>query len=223
MVARAMVNRLWAVLLGRGIVHPVDAMDSQHDPSHPELLDWLAADFRNSDYNIRRLIRMIVLSEPYQLDSRRPPGVEDPAHFAWYIERPLTAEQLARSIQLILRGRFDNGAPLVRQLRKPLPEVLPESNTTKVSSALFLTNNPALNEFIASSTEADHLLARIRSADSVDSQIAQVVETVFGRAATAEEQQQIREFLSDDEAARTRRWQHVLWALLTSAEFRFNH
>ena len=45
-VARALVNRVWALLMGRGIVHPYDEMDSIHDPSHPELLDWLSQGFQ---------------------------------------------------------------------------------------------------------------------------------------------------------------------------------
>ena len=81
-VARALVNRVWALLMGRGIVHPYDEMDSMHEASHPQLLDWLSQDFRKSGYDVRRLVRGIVSSEAYQLNSRRPDGVEDPASFA---------------------------------------------------------------------------------------------------------------------------------------------
>jgi VCBS repeat-containing protein len=66
-VARAFVNRMWALLVGRGLVHPHDQMDSMHPASHPELLDWLAEDFADSRHDVRRLIRHIVLSRPYQL------------------------------------------------------------------------------------------------------------------------------------------------------------
>jgi hypothetical protein len=48
LLARAMVNRVWAMLLGRGLVLPVDLMDSKHPPTHPELLEWLARDFERS-------------------------------------------------------------------------------------------------------------------------------------------------------------------------------
>jgi hypothetical protein len=72
LVARAFVNRTWALLLGRGLVHPHDKLDSTHPPSHPELLDWLAEDFRRNGYNVRRLIRQIVLSRPYQLAAPSP-------------------------------------------------------------------------------------------------------------------------------------------------------
>lgn len=54
LLARAMVNRIWATLFGRGLVHPVDLMDSKHPPSHPELLAWLARDFEQSGYDVKR-------------------------------------------------------------------------------------------------------------------------------------------------------------------------
>ena len=47
-LSEAFVNRVWALLIGRGIVHPVDLMDSAHPPSHPELLQWMARDFTSS-------------------------------------------------------------------------------------------------------------------------------------------------------------------------------
>ena len=57
LLARAFVNRTWALLLGRGLVHPVDRMDSSRPPSHPELLDWLTDDFAKNGYDVKRLIR----------------------------------------------------------------------------------------------------------------------------------------------------------------------
>src|SRR6185503_20779223 len=70
LLARAMVNRVWAMLFGRGLIHPVDLMDSKHPPSHPELLDWLASDFERSGYDVKRLFRTLCNSKAYQLDSR---------------------------------------------------------------------------------------------------------------------------------------------------------
>lgn len=148
LVAKAFVNRLWAMLLGRGIVHPFDQMDSTHPPSHSQLLDLLADDFRQSNYDIRRLVMAIANSRPYQLQSRQPEDVSDPESFAWYLQRPLTAEQMARSLQVGLRGGFENQHPLVHELRSRLPEVMPETVTTGVSESLFLSNNPALIHFI---------------------------------------------------------------------------
>src|SRR5204863_8699 len=55
------------------VVPEILRMDSQHPPSHPELLDWLASDFERSGYDVKRLVRAIVLSRPYQLEARHQP------------------------------------------------------------------------------------------------------------------------------------------------------
>ncbi len=57
LLARAFVNRMWAAFIGRGIVHPADEMNGRNEPSHPELLDWLAQDFAAHGYDIRRVVR----------------------------------------------------------------------------------------------------------------------------------------------------------------------
>jgi hypothetical protein len=89
------------MLLGRGLVHPVDLTDSKHPSSHPDLLDWLAKDFERSGHDLRRLIRNLTLTRAYQLDSR-PAGKTAPpdAAFARALEKPPSAEQLYRSLLL---------------------------------------------------------------------------------------------------------------------------
>jgi hypothetical protein len=107
--SRATVNLFWAELMGRGIVDPpfgfdLARQDPNHpppapwtiQPSHPELLNALADDFRSHGYDLRRLIRVIVSSRAYQLSSRAPAGWKH-AHdfyFARHIARRMSAEQL---------------------------------------------------------------------------------------------------------------------------------
>jgi hypothetical protein len=83
-----MVNRIWAMLFGRGLIHPVDLMDSKHPPSHPELLDWLARDFERSGYDVKRLIRALCNTKAYQLDSRTR---AEPKRTATVSEGPVAA------------------------------------------------------------------------------------------------------------------------------------
>ena len=71
LLARSFVNYTWAMLMGRGIVHPVDEINSKHPASHPEMLEWLGRDFAAHNYDIRRLVRAIVLSRGYQLAAPR--------------------------------------------------------------------------------------------------------------------------------------------------------
>ncbi len=65
--ARAVVNRVWAQLLGRGIAEPVDNFGEGNPPTNPKLLDALAKDFAEHGYDMRHLIRTIMLSRTYQL------------------------------------------------------------------------------------------------------------------------------------------------------------
>ncbi|HJT31497.1 MAG TPA: DUF1553 domain-containing protein [Pirellulales bacterium] len=97
--ARAAVNRVWAWLFGRGIVEPVDDFRGSNPPSHPELLDWLAADYAAHGFDRKYLIGQIMRSRLYQLASDgagRQTG--DERYFAHAAVRLLAAEQLLDAI-----------------------------------------------------------------------------------------------------------------------------
>lgn len=98
--ARTAVNRIWYVLLGRGLVHPVDLDHSDNPPSHPRLLDLLTDEFIANGYDVKWLVREIVLSKTWQRSSHLSAGTDppDPDRFLIAIERPLMAEQLLASV-----------------------------------------------------------------------------------------------------------------------------
>ena len=214
LLARGFVNRLWAVLIGRGIVSPVDEMNARNTPSHPELLDWLAEDFAAHDYDIRRLIHGIVLSQVYALGPAV--GTVPPDAFAGARERPLTAEQLSRSWR-IAAGLTPDDQSLRRATIAALPDVSPQDYNATFQQAQFLSNAPALQEVLrpvpgstaASLAALPDPTARVRGAFLA----------VYGRSPDAEETAQAAAFLearSDKPAEAVR---DLLWALLTSAEF----
>ena len=75
LTARVTVNRLWQQLFGVGIVKTVDDFGTQGDwPSHPELLDWLAVELVESDWNIQHVLKLIVTSATYRQTSNAPPA-----------------------------------------------------------------------------------------------------------------------------------------------------
>jgi hypothetical protein len=92
--ARYMVNRFWSFLFGIGFVNPADDFNPLNEPSHPELLDALAADFVARGYDVKRLYRAILNSRVYQLSGAYAPGKAQRWHFASAPVRQLTAEQL---------------------------------------------------------------------------------------------------------------------------------
>lgn len=77
LTSRVFVNRLWLMLFGQGIVKTAEDFGSQGSlPSHPELLDWLAVDFRENQWNIQTLLKKMVMSATYRQDSRITPEME---------------------------------------------------------------------------------------------------------------------------------------------------
>ncbi|MGH7130214.1 MAG: DUF1553 domain-containing protein, partial [Planctomycetaceae bacterium] len=97
--ARAAVNRVWGHFFGRGLVDPVDDFGGGNHPSHPELLDELAAEFAAHDFDLKFLIRAITASEAYQLTSRQThESQEYPELFARMQVQGLTAEQIFLSL-----------------------------------------------------------------------------------------------------------------------------
>ncbi len=73
LVARVTVNRWWAELFGNGLVRTIEDFGTQSTPpSHPELLDWLAAEFLDSGWDMKHIIKTIVLSDTYRRDSKVP-------------------------------------------------------------------------------------------------------------------------------------------------------
>lgn len=100
--SRAMANRLWAMLMGRGIVHPLDMHHSDNPPSHPKLLDELAIRLSSAKYDVKAFLRELTLSATYQRSSFIPDGVDPetlPADsFAVAIMKGLSPEQLFESL-----------------------------------------------------------------------------------------------------------------------------
>lgn len=138
LVARVAVNRFWEIFFGYGIVRTVEDFGMQGEwPTHPELLDYLAVDFRESGWDVHRLIKMIVTSETYQRESRvrRDLAEIDPENklLAYYPRHRLSAEQL-RDQALYVSGLLVEkvGGPSVKPYQ---PEglwqevAMPESNT----------------------------------------------------------------------------------------------
>ena len=111
LTARVMVNRLWHHVFGRGIVATVDDFGRFGDqPSHPELLDYLASRFVKQGWSVKRLLRLLVLSETFRQSSRPSPlaGRVDPGNRSLhhYPLRRLEAEVIRDTI-LAASGRLE--------------------------------------------------------------------------------------------------------------------
>jgi hypothetical protein len=229
LLARAFVNRAWAMLLGRGLVHPVDRMDSAHPPSHSDLLNWLALDFERNGYDIRRLLRNLVLSRTYQLDSvpagrgLRPP----PESFAVAIEKPLSAEALTRSMLVATgngpdaEGKFPNFAQSKALFVDAFPELFPVESDANLKQALFLTNNRLFDELLT--PQHGNLTERLSAMTDPKEKVKEAFLSALGRHPDREELARGVSYLKSSSRQPETAAKQFVWALLTGAEFRFNH
>ena len=106
---RTIVNRLWHRLMGRGIVHPVDAMDTA--PWDEDLLDYLAVRFVDDGYDLKKALALIVSSQAYQSESVVSEKSEDLAVFRGPLAKRMTAEQFVDAVWTLTGTAPDKTAP----------------------------------------------------------------------------------------------------------------
>jgi hypothetical protein len=212
LLSRAFVNRIWWVFMGRGIVQPPDEMTARNTPSHPELLDWLANDFASNKYNIRREIRGIVLSRAYGLGRSDAP----PESFAGAIERPLSAEQLARSWR-VAAGLPPQDDALRRAAIDALPDVLPKDYNATYQQAQFLADSPLLTDILK--PNATNTVSRLAAVNDPSKETREAFLAIYERLPDSEESAQSKAFLKARAKQPVEASRDLLWAMMTSAEF----
>ena len=125
LTTRSIVNRVWQYHFGKPIVStPNNFGVKGGKPTHPELLDWLTADFVEHGWTLKRLHKLIMMSQTYQMAAQHPQGDklrnDDPNNdlFAYYPNRRLTAEEL-RDAMLAVTGELDptlGGLPIMPEI-----------------------------------------------------------------------------------------------------------
>ncbi|MFD1144498.1 DUF1549 domain-containing protein [Larkinella insperata] len=138
---RTLVNRIWAQLMGRGLVEPVDMMDNE--PWSQDLLDWLSADFAANGYDIKKLMATILTSKTYQLPSI---SVKDPALltaptfvFEGMVRRRMSAEQFADAVSLAFNPIYGDSALATKLLPETIKQEIPFPRASLVKNDPFLT------------------------------------------------------------------------------------
>lgn len=138
---RTLVNRVWAQLMGRGLIEPVDMMDNE--PWSQDLLDWLAADFATNGYDIKRLMTQILTSKTYQLPSI---SVKDPALltaptfvFEGMVRRRMSAEQFADAVSLAFNPVYGDSSLAEKRLPETIKQEIPFPRASLVKNDPFLT------------------------------------------------------------------------------------
>lgn len=118
---RTIVNRLWHRMMGRGIVHPVDAMDTA--PWNEDLLDYLAVRFADDGYDLKKCLALIVSSQAYQSQSVTLEQSADPKVFRGPLPKRLSAEQFVDAVWKLTGTAPDRTAPGIPRSTKDLPSL----------------------------------------------------------------------------------------------------
>jgi hypothetical protein len=222
--AKAMVNRLWGQFLRRGIVHPVDNLSENNKASHAELLDLLAREFVAHKFDIKWLIRELVNSKTYQLSSSGSAG--EPRWFEQMQLRPLTDAEMIHALRVAAGWGSDKlPANLDGQIQRVFGNAVDGRGEFQASLAerLFVSNSQNFRAVITKKPGA--LWHRLHFAkEPVPERVDQLFLSVLSRPPEAEERTRFAAHLSRGTIATSDTTvEDAIWALLASAEFRFNH
>jgi hypothetical protein len=238
---RNIANRLWALMMGRGLYHPLDMDHPGNPPTHPELLALLADDIGARKFDMRGFLRELALSQAYQRSSELPSDAAEPAPalLTSALLKPLSPEQLAfallqatgvadaerkalgaRASESALDARLaPQAAPLVKAFAGP--PGTPQVFDARLDQALLLANGPAVRAWLAPGP--GNLTARLAPLPTADVIAEELYLSVLTRLPDVEERREVGAFLAARPKDPTAALQDLAWALLASAEFRFNH
>ena len=239
---RNAVNRLWCQLMGRGLVHPLDLHHSGNPATHPAVLDLLATEFTQHQFDIKWLLRELALTRTYQRSSRLPTGSDREPPIDKYmvaIEKPLSTEQMLMSLlqatgeasRLTATIQVDGKAkpnPAYEDLRKRFvaafanPPRDPEVEfAPSVKAALFLSNDAKVLELLK---PREGNLAEQLSKETDARKLAEsLFLSVLTRSPTADEAEAVTQFVAARKQQPGQGIELAIWALLSSTEFCMNH
>jgi hypothetical protein len=237
--ARAAVNRVWAYFFGIGLIEPVDEPGDQNLPSHPELLDELAREFRAHQYDLKYLIRGILASDAYQRTSAADDGrPANPRLLARMAIRGLSPEQLLDSLSVAtgyttqdVAAGFNalvvpNQSPRAAFLTKFAAQGSRTETQTSILQALHMMNGALIGRAVAHSVEADavHHLSTVDYPANKSRAVDSLYVLVLSRQPRPEEVERVIQYVDRSPSTdRKKALGDVLWALLNGAEFMLNH
>ena len=246
------VNRIWYLMMGRGLVHPLDEMHGQNPPSHPKLMELLVREFVAHEFDMKWLVREITLSEGYQRSL--PKDVKEVKPESWRTAHPkaMTPEQLLNAV-LKATG---NGS-WVRELKAPANaekfdrrgyftgtnrEMPPSFEEIR---ALFMLTYaepagtpevdfiPGLNKalFLMNDRliqdwlkpQKGNLVERLTKLKTPEAIAEEMYLSMLARFPEKDETATVADYLKQNDKRRTAALGDLAWALLTSTEFRLNH
>ncbi len=252
MFARAMVNRVWANFMGRGLVDPVDDVRATNPASNEDLFAAATKDFVESGYDIRHLIRVIMNSGTYQLSAEaNATNQNDNKYYSKYIVKRLPAEVLLDAMSQVTQvpSRFDGYPAGTRAQQLPdvrvksdfltsfgrpariICDAAERSQAPSIAQALHVINGDTLNKKLSAPEGFPALSVKLGLSD------ARLLDTIFlsaySRFPSETEKQTMVDLLGKARVttgsnalqtdARRKAIEDMMWAMLSSKEFLFNY
>jgi len=246
MFAKAYVNRMWGVFMGRGFVNPVDDFNDQNKPSNPELLDELAVRFKNYRFDPKELIRWICNSEAYNLSCVANSTNDSPDKevlFSRMVLKSMSPEQLFESLVVATKAETGENKDAKKKAKETWLGTLignfgdDEGNEVNfngtVVQALLMMNGGDINEAIGRADKGTVALAMKKHGDRPPAVIKELFLATLNREPTSKEMATIvgqfrfhpshAKLQAEDMTKPERKYQDLLWALVNSNEFLLNH
>ena len=241
--ARSLVNRVWANFMGRGIINPVDDTRATNPASNEDLIAALSKDFVQHHYDVDYLIRTIMNSGAYQLSAEsNATNQNDNVFYSKYIIKRLPAEVIldaysqvtgvptpypgypagTRALQLPDTQVKSQFLTVFGRPARNVCDVAERSFDPTIAQALHVINGDTLNKKLSAT---DGYVALFQKLGLSDSRILEhVYLTAFSRYPSETEKNALLAALSKSRASgREQALEDMLWSLLTSKEFLFNH
>jgi hypothetical protein len=242
--ARSLANRYWKHFFGRALVEPEDDIRETNPATNSELLEALAKHFMESGFDLKDLVRTICRSKVYQLSSMpNEHNKVDKQNFSRYYPKRLTAEVLLDAINLVTKSenRFEGLPAGTRAIQLPdnsfnansyfltvfgRPEMsssceCERSQDASLAQSLHLLNAKDIQEKLAHDQGRAAFLAANKRPDE-----ANIRELYYGAYAREPEEKELklaRGYLEKKAEKRREAYEDLIWALINTKEFLFNH
>lgn len=239
--AKAFVNRMWGHFFARGIVQEIDDLRATNPPSNPELLDALAKEFLDHKFDVKHIIRLIVTSRTHQLSSAANElNASDRQNFARYYARRFPAEVLSDAVDQAtgVKSNFGNMSPDSRAVDLPHEGFgsyfldafdrpkrataceCERSTSATLSQVLLLANSDEVENKLADGRGRIQKMFEAKATNPA--MIEELYLATLSRYPTLEEAAAMEQHIGESPEPR-RGVEDVLWSLLNSREFMFNH
>jgi uncharacterized protein DUF1549/uncharacterized protein DUF1553/Big-like domain-containing protein len=239
--AKAICNRIWAHFLGRGLVEPLDDMRVTNPPSNPELLDALAHDLIAHKFDLKQLIRQIMTSTTYQLSAEpTPQNIHDEQNYARAYPRRIIAEVILDGVSQVTGAQenFNGLPPGTRAIQlpdeavtsyfldvfgRPLRDTPCECERPKeanLAQALHMLNSVDMQNKIGAGQ--GRIAALLKEKQPAEAILEDLYLAAYGRLPKATERAQVLGYVAQQKNPRAA-WEDLVWAMLNSKEFLFNH